>query len=107
MSNDAPSPPSPQDDEAVSPAGGETVGQTLGRYKLRERIGEGGYGVVYVAEQEIFKALLGAGQGRGTLRVRAGRVQRGPRAAAERGSLAGGYAHEVRQRTEPMKSLDL
>jgi serine/threonine protein kinase len=29
----------------------EAVGQTLGRYKLMERIGEGGCGVVYVAEQ--------------------------------------------------------
>ena len=29
----------------------EAVGQRLGRYKLLERIGEGGCGVVYVAEQ--------------------------------------------------------
>ena len=29
----------------------ETVGQMLGRYKLMESVGEGGGGVVYVAEQ--------------------------------------------------------
>lgn len=35
------------------PVGGtiEAVGQTLGRYKLLEKIGEGGFGTVYVAEQ--------------------------------------------------------
>jgi WD40 repeat protein/serine/threonine protein kinase len=30
----------------------EKVGERIGRYKLRERIGEGGCGVVYVADQE-------------------------------------------------------
>ena len=30
----------------------ERVGSSIGRYKLLEKIGEGGFGVVYVAEQE-------------------------------------------------------
>jgi serine/threonine protein kinase/WD40 repeat protein len=30
----------------------EQAGDRIGRYKIRERIGEGGWGVVYVAEQE-------------------------------------------------------
>jgi hypothetical protein len=29
----------------------ETIGHKIGRYKIRENIGEGGCGVVYVAEQ--------------------------------------------------------
>jgi len=33
-------------------AAAETVGMAIGPYKLREQIGEGGFGVVYVAEQE-------------------------------------------------------
>jgi serine/threonine protein kinase len=35
----------------LADAADEAVGQTLGRYKLLERVGEGGCGLVYVAEQ--------------------------------------------------------
>ena len=57
--HDAPDELSPKDKPAavatmkleIADAPDEAVGQTLGRYKLLERVGEGGCGVVYVAEQ--------------------------------------------------------
>lgn len=38
--------------DATATAGGEGPGSMIGRYKLLERIGEGGFGVVYMAEQQ-------------------------------------------------------
>src|SRR5665213_1980079 len=57
--HDAPDELSPKDKPAakvtmkieIAEAPDEAVGQTLGRYKLMERLGEGGCDVVYVAEQ--------------------------------------------------------
>jgi serine/threonine protein kinase len=38
--------------DAAETAGSEGPGSIIGRYKLLERIGEGGFGVVYMAEQQ-------------------------------------------------------
>jgi serine/threonine protein kinase/tetratricopeptide (TPR) repeat protein len=45
-------PASPVPTRTVGPAPAEKAGDRIGRYKLLEQIGEGGCGIVYVAEQE-------------------------------------------------------
>jgi eukaryotic-like serine/threonine-protein kinase len=49
---DRPKVPSGAESTVVVQSVTEKAGDTIGRYKLRERIGEGGWGAVYVAEQE-------------------------------------------------------
>ncbi|MEZ6121105.1 MAG: protein kinase [Pirellulaceae bacterium] len=39
-------------DVAESDSGRQDIGRIIGHYKLLERIGEGGFGVVYMAEQQ-------------------------------------------------------
>ena len=49
----SPAPPSgPSGTVRPNPVPDEKIGTRIGRYKLREKIGEGGCGVVYVADQE-------------------------------------------------------
>ena len=50
--NDVQVAPGPGGTVRISMPSLEKAGDKIGRYKLREKIGEGGCGVVYVAEQE-------------------------------------------------------
>src|SRR5262245_66291115 len=45
-------PPPDAFESEPEPLVGEKIGDRIGRYKLLEQIGEGGCGVVYMAEQE-------------------------------------------------------
>ena len=47
-----PAPGTSREDKPTSPAPEEMPGSCIGRYKLLQKIGEGGCGVVYMAEQE-------------------------------------------------------
>ena len=45
-------PPSPESEAEFARLKPEKAGERIGRYKLREQIGEGGFGTVWVADQE-------------------------------------------------------
>src|SRR6266481_677014 len=50
--SEAAGPPNPGATLLIAPAPAEKAGDRIGRYKLLQQIGEGGCGVVYMAEQE-------------------------------------------------------
>ena len=57
------SPASPPTLTVESPSLSEGPGTVIGPYKLMEQIGEGGMGVVYVAEQHAARAPQGRPEG--------------------------------------------